>query len=266
MEEIKTDMFTELFVKIKENNPYFKKDKKAFKGSYTKGSTLLGAINPILNDHKVSLELHVTNQKLTTLQTQKWDKEAEKLLPAFKFLVELDLLYVFKDALGNKNEIKWSGSGFADDPAQAMGMALTYSERYFLTKQFQIPTDDLDPDQYYDGVYKDTEGLISEIIDISFELENLKEDEPDKVLSFKNDLNKMKYKDLELTLSELKFNLKENNALKWLRDLESSQDFKLDTKWLAQKANEAKKLGFDTDYVKSTIRKHHEAASAKKEN
>jgi len=37
-------------------------------------------------------------------------------------------------------------SGENTDKAKAIGSALTYSERYILSKQLGIPSDDLDPD------------------------------------------------------------------------------------------------------------------------
>jgi hypothetical protein len=42
--------------------------------------------------------------------------------------------------------VEWSLYGVQDDISKALGSGLTYSERYFLLKFFDIPTDDEDPD------------------------------------------------------------------------------------------------------------------------
>jgi len=52
-------------------------------------------------------------------------------------------------ATGEKLSIPWSASGCNGDD-KGLGSALTYAERYFILKQFNIPTDDDDPDAFQD--------------------------------------------------------------------------------------------------------------------
>ena len=49
-------------------------------------------------------------------------------------------------------------TGIQDDSSKALGSALTYSERYFLLKFFNIPTDDDDPDKFEEKHYSSTDG------------------------------------------------------------------------------------------------------------
>jgi hypothetical protein len=62
--------------------------------------------------------------------------------------VSLDLIYTWIDADNptDRFEIPFYAIGHQDDASKALGTALTYSERYLLMKQFNIPTDEDDAD------------------------------------------------------------------------------------------------------------------------
>ncbi|MCP4355293.1 MAG: hypothetical protein GY793_06600 [Proteobacteria bacterium] len=64
------------------------------------------------------------------------------------FVVSIDLMMIFADSDSHETiEIPWFAYGsHMKDPAMAGGGALTYYEKYFLMKQFNIPTPKDDPD------------------------------------------------------------------------------------------------------------------------
>jgi len=69
---------------------------------------------------------------------------------AMGFLFKSTVAYTFVDAeSGEKLEVPWFMTGkHAQDPSMAGGGALTYFERYFLLKFFQIPTSKDDPEYF----------------------------------------------------------------------------------------------------------------------
>src|SRR5690625_1734139 len=68
------------------------------------------------------------------------------------FVISGDMTYVWQDSANpdDKIEIPWKLYGQQDDISKAFGSGLTYSERYFLLKFFNAPTDDDDPDTRQD--------------------------------------------------------------------------------------------------------------------
>lgn len=66
------------------------------------------------------------------------------------FVIKHNFKYTWVDAEGGeREEVSWFITGkHATDPAMAEGSALTYNERYFLLKFFQIPTSKDDPEYF----------------------------------------------------------------------------------------------------------------------
>jgi len=69
---------------------------------------------------------------------------------ATSFIFKSNMVYTFIDCDdGEKLEIPWFITGkHLQDPAMSGGVALTYFERYFLLKTFQIPTSKDDPEYF----------------------------------------------------------------------------------------------------------------------
>ena len=69
---------------------------------------------------------------------------------ATSFIFRSKMVYTFIDAeSGEKLEVPWFIVGkHLQDPSMAGGAALTYFERYFLLKFFQIPTSKDDPEHF----------------------------------------------------------------------------------------------------------------------
>lgn len=69
---------------------------------------------------------------------------------ATSFIFRSKMVYTFIDAeSGERLEVPWFIVGkHLQDPAMAGGAALTYFERYFLLKFFQIPTSKDDPEHF----------------------------------------------------------------------------------------------------------------------
>lgn len=128
---------------VKANIDGFTKDTKGYNFSYVSGSQILHRIRTKMIEHNLLLVPSTSNEKWTT-HTYKNKKGNEVI----DFVVEMDLIYkwINADKPEEQLEINYHAYGQQSDISQAHGTALTYAERYFLMKFFNIPTDEDDAD------------------------------------------------------------------------------------------------------------------------
>lgn len=140
----------------------FKKDTKGFNYSYVSGMQILSKIQNKMNElgillipilSKINDPISFEYDTLKFNNTTKKEEEKHNI----DWIVSGDMLYRWQNADDKDDyfEIKWFLTGIQNDSSKAFGSALTYSERYFLLKFFNIPTDDVDPDSNQsDKTYK----------------------------------------------------------------------------------------------------------------
>lgn len=128
---------------VKANIEGFTKDTQGYNFTYVSGSQILHRIRNKMIEHRLLLIPSTSNEKWTT-HTYKNKKGHEVI----DFIVEMDLNYkwVNADKPDEQLDISYHAFGQQSDISQAHGTALTYSERYFLMKFFNIPTDEDDAD------------------------------------------------------------------------------------------------------------------------
>lgn len=129
-------------LEVKKKIPYLKKDKKGFNYSYVTPTQVFATINPILNEAGLLLITAVIGSR-----SQRIEIETSKGIKK-EWLYDLDILFTWVDCeTAEKLEIPFKASG-CNGEEKGFGSALTYAERYFILKQFNIPTDDDDPDAF----------------------------------------------------------------------------------------------------------------------
>ena len=129
-------------LQAKKKVPYLQKNKKNFQYTYVSPSNVFATINPILNDLGLILITSVVNSK-----SQRIEIETKNGIKK-EWLYDLDILFSWVDTeTGEKLDIPFKASG-CNGEEKGLGSALTYAERYFVLKQFNIPTDDDDPDAF----------------------------------------------------------------------------------------------------------------------
>jgi len=126
----------------------FDKDKKSFNYSYVSGSQVLHKIRDEMEGLGILLLPEVVNvidpKRESTRKVDKQGREYEDV----QWLVSGRMFYTFvncEDPM-DRLELEWFFTGQQNDPSKAFGSGLTYSERYFLLKFFNIATDAEDPD------------------------------------------------------------------------------------------------------------------------
>lgn len=136
-------------VEIRKDIGGFTKDKKSFNYDYVSGSQVLSKIQHKMNELGVLLIPAVNDQ--TFHEHAYKDKYGKDKLD---FIVHGTMTYTWANADDPEDEMKvpFYYTGQQDDISKAFGSGLTYSERYFVIKFFNLPTDADDPDA------KDTTG------------------------------------------------------------------------------------------------------------
>lgn len=136
-------------VEVRKDIGGFTKDAKSFNYSYVSGSQVLSKIQNKMNELGILLIPQIDEQ-IFQEHHYKDKNNKEKL----DFIVHGSMSYTWVNAddPGDKIVIPFYYTGQQDDISKAFGSGLTYSERYFIVKFFNLPTDADDPDA------KDTTG------------------------------------------------------------------------------------------------------------
>ena len=135
-------------VEIRKSVPYLKKEAVSGSGSfgynYTSSSQVLGAVRQKMDEMNILLVTKVVDKRINTRE-----KQNAKGGVAITYEIELDLEFTWinADAPEETIVVQWFGAGVdTGDSAKSFGKALTYAEKYFMLKEFNIATDNDDPD------------------------------------------------------------------------------------------------------------------------
>ncbi len=146
-EEKKLNIYQKL-VEIRKSIGKVSKDTEAYGYKYVSGSQVLSAIKPKMDELGVLLESHLLYPTVIQNNYTGLDKyKKEKLVRNFIVSSQMKMIWVNAENPTDRIEVDWYMSGEQKDPSQAFGSGLTYSERYFVMKYFNVPTDDDDPDK-----------------------------------------------------------------------------------------------------------------------
>ncbi|MEB7863855.1 ERF family protein [Staphylococcus xylosus] len=202
---------------VKANIDGFTKDTKGYNFTYVSGSQILHRIRNKMIEHRLLLIPSTSNEKWTT-HTYKNKKGHEVI----DFIVEMDLNYkwVNADKPEEQLDISYHAFGQQSDISQAHGTALTYSERYFLMKFFNIPTDEDDADakekqEKYTKVSPEIKELLQkEIEDFVKEVEINNQTE-----TYENKIKNLQIMSID-ELSNEQINKSRKSIQTWLKELE----------------------------------------------
>ena len=142
-EKVKVNSVFAKLLKIRESVSYLQKEKHegAVQFKYVSSSATLAAVREAMNKEKLVLIASITHSVLTPFTTKNG---------APQWMTELSMTMTWVDATtGDEVDIVWYGQG-VDNSEKGVGKALTYAEKYFILKQFNIPTDSDDPDKFQD--------------------------------------------------------------------------------------------------------------------
>lgn len=130
----------EKLIEVRKAVPYLKKDNAGYQFKYVSSSQTLGAVRAEMDQQKLLLIPEVTAKEVREHVTSKGGKE---------FFTELNITFTWVNAENPEERIScpWYGQGI-DSGEKGVGKAMTYAEKFFLLKFFNIATDKDDPDSF----------------------------------------------------------------------------------------------------------------------
>lgn len=133
----------EKLVEIRKEVINFSKDTEGYGYKYVSGSQAIAKIRDKMDELGIILVPGVGDTITST-----YDYINSKGKECTDHIVSGDMSYTWINAEEPSETltVPWKLYGAQDDISKAFGSGLTYSERYFILKFFQAPTDDADPD------------------------------------------------------------------------------------------------------------------------
>lgn len=136
---------------VRKATGFIKKEKVGSNLSYKAVSAdmALSEVRPLIDKEDLFLSTQIISEKLQIeTKTNDYGKTTTN------FITSLELIYTWYDVdSGESLDIPWKCTAQNTDPAKSNGSALTYAEKYFLLKYFNIISSEnikLDPDAYSD--------------------------------------------------------------------------------------------------------------------
>jgi hypothetical protein len=127
-------------IEVRKACPYLKKDNTGYQFFYVSSSQTLGSLREAMDANGLLLIPRVISTEVRDHTTRKGDHE-------YFSIFNMTFTWVNADCPEETIECPWTGHGL-DDGEKGVGKALTYAEKYFLLKFFNIATDKDDPDSF----------------------------------------------------------------------------------------------------------------------
>lgn len=132
----------EKLIEVRKAVPYLQKEAKGHQYNYVSSSQVLSAVRRRMDEVGLMLIPTITNTKVsaendgkrTTYFTELW----------------IDFTWVNAEKPDETVKSSWYGQGIDIAGERGVGKALTYAEKYYLLKTFNIATDTDDPDSFQD--------------------------------------------------------------------------------------------------------------------
>jgi hypothetical protein len=140
-------------VEVRKCVTYLKKESNGPQYNYTGSSQVLASVREKMDELGLLLIPSVTGHTLNESTVEYIEKDRngnEKPKRTTTYFTELDMTMTWVNAEKPEEQIvcPWYGQGVDIAGEKGVGKALTYAEKYFILKQFNIPTDKDDPDAF----------------------------------------------------------------------------------------------------------------------
>lgn len=136
-------------IEVRKSVPYLQKENKGYQFNYVSSSQVLAGLKSKMDDMGLLLIPSVTNKSVIADIYEKVDGK-NNVKRTVDYFTELEMVFAWVNAEkpDEKIECKWYGQGVDTAGEKGVGKALTYAEKYFMLKFFNIPTDKDDPDSF----------------------------------------------------------------------------------------------------------------------
>lgn len=161
--------------KLRAKVPYIQKEQKQYmKFSVVSSETVLKEFWNHMNKLGILLKTDITEKTVERVEIGVNSKTDKKI---HSYLVTLQLRYTWINVEDKNDCLTVDFIGIADDEnsSYAFGQALTYAEKTFFLKEFNIPTDDMDPDTFQKEVLKRIPAQEEQIQSVYIQMDKLAE-------------------------------------------------------------------------------------------
>jgi hypothetical protein len=137
-------------IEVRKEVPYLKKENQGEQYKYVSSSQVLGNVKAKLDELGVLLIPSVKNHNVISTSIEYLNDKGHVTKRTTTYFTELDVVMTWLNAEkpDEKIECLWYGQGVDIAGEKGVGKALTYAEKYFMLKFFNIPTDKDDPDAF----------------------------------------------------------------------------------------------------------------------
>lgn len=146
----------EKLIEVRKAVPYLQKENSGEQYNYVSSSQVLSKVRDEMDKQGLLLIPKVTDKKVSGDMVERKDKYGNAKHTTTYF-TELNMSYIWVNAEKPEEKIEcpWYGQGVDIAGEKGVGKALTYAEKYFLLKFFNIATDKDDPDSFQNKIYDD---------------------------------------------------------------------------------------------------------------
>ncbi|MGF6951912.1 hypothetical protein QF028_004417 [Neobacillus sp. B4I6] len=137
-------------VEVRKAVPYLKKEAEGKQYKYTGSSQVLASVRAKMDELGLLLIPRITGKEISESQIEFKDTSGNVTKRTTTYFTELimTMTWVNADKPDETIECPWYGQGVDIAGEKGVGKALTYAEKYFILKQFNIATDKDDPDAF----------------------------------------------------------------------------------------------------------------------
>jgi len=132
-----TNIYRKL-IEVRKAVPALSKNSRGARFRFVSSSQILGALREAMDAHGLLLIPRLASERVLEHQTKRGDR-------LYFTVLNIEFTWVNADNPDERIACPWVGQGL-DEGEKGVGKALTYAEKYFLLKFFNIPTDGDDPD------------------------------------------------------------------------------------------------------------------------
>jgi hypothetical protein len=143
----------EKLIEVRKTVPYLQKENSGNQYNYVSSSQVLANVRTKMDELGLLLIPKVTDSNViadTVVNVDKDKSGNEKNKHTTTYFTELKMLFTWVNAEEPKETIEcpWYGQGVDIAGEKGVGKAMTYAEKYFMLKFFNIATDKDDPDSF----------------------------------------------------------------------------------------------------------------------
>jgi hypothetical protein len=137
-------------IEVRKTVPYLQKENSGAQYKYVSSSQVLANIREKMDELGLVLVPAVTGHNVRESVFEGRDKEGNVIKRTTTYFTELDMTMTWVNAENPEEKVScpWYGQGVDIAGEKGVGKALTYAEKYFMLKSFNIATDKDDPDAF----------------------------------------------------------------------------------------------------------------------